>query len=58
LWERVHVESGARIRNAVIGDDVRVPAGALIEDAVVVRRQIVDEVERGTVVGDNLIVPL
>ncbi|MFL6214464.1 MAG: sugar phosphate nucleotidyltransferase [Blastocatellia bacterium] len=58
LWERVHVESGARIRNAVIGDDVRVPAGALIENAVVVRRQIVDDIERGTVVGDNLIVPL
>jgi NDP-sugar pyrophosphorylase family protein len=58
LWERVHVESGARVRNAVIGDDVRVPADAVIENAVVVRRRIVDEVERGKVVGDNLIVPL
>ena len=58
LWERVHVESGARVRNAVIGDDVRVPADAVIENAVVVRRRIVEEVERGTVIGDNLIVPL
>jgi NDP-sugar pyrophosphorylase family protein len=58
LWERVHVESGARVRNAVIADDVRVPADAMIENAVVVRRAIVDEVERGEVVGDNLIVPL
>jgi NDP-sugar pyrophosphorylase family protein len=58
LWERVHVESDARIRNVVIGDDVRVPAGAVIEDAVVVRREIVDEIERGEVVGDNLIVPI
>ena len=58
LWERVHVESGAHIRNAVIADDVRVPAGALIENAVVVRRQIVDDIERGAVAGDNLIVPL
>jgi Nucleoside-diphosphate-sugar pyrophosphorylase involved in lipopolysaccharide biosynthesis/translation initiation factor 2B, gamma/epsilon subunits (eIF-2Bgamma/eIF-2Bepsilon) len=58
LWERVHVESGARVRNAVIGDDVRVPADAVIENAVVVRRRIVDEVERGAIIGDNLIVPL
>ena len=58
LWERVHVEGGARLRHVVIGDDVRVPAGAVIENAVVVRRQVVDEIERGTLVGDNLIVPL
>ena len=58
LWERVHIESGAHVRHAVIGDDVRVPAGAVIENAVVVRRQIVGEVERGEVIGDNLIVPL
>ena len=58
LWERVHVGSGARVRNAIIGDDVCVPAGAVIENAVVVRREIVDEVERGEVVGDNLVVPL
>lgn len=58
LWERVHIESGARVRHAVIGDDVRLPADALIENAVVVRRRIVDDVERGTVIGDNLIVPL
>jgi NDP-sugar pyrophosphorylase family protein len=58
LWERVQVESGARLRRAVIGDDVRVPAGAVIENAVVVRRRVVNEIERGTFVGDNLIVPL
>lgn len=58
LWERVQVESGARVRNSVIGDDVRVPAGAVIENAIVVSRHIVDDVERGAVVGDNVIVPL
>jgi NDP-sugar pyrophosphorylase family protein len=58
LWERVHIESGARVRNAVVGDGVRVPAGAVVENAVVVRRRVVDEVERGMVLGDNLIVPL
>jgi len=58
LWERVHIESGARVRRAVIGDDVRVPADAVIENAIVVRRRIVDKIERGGVIGDNLIVPL
>jgi NDP-sugar pyrophosphorylase family protein len=58
LWERVQIESGARVRRAVIGDDVRVPAGAVIENAVVVRRRVVNEIERGTFVGDNLVVPL
>ena len=58
LWNRVTVESGARVRNAVLGDDVRVPAGAVIERAVVVRRDIVDEIERGEVIGENVIVPL
>lgn len=58
LWEHVYVASGARVRNAVIGDGVRVPADAVIENAVVVRRGIVGEVERGVVVGDNLVVPL
>jgi len=58
LWNRVTVERGARVRNAVLGDDVRVPAGAVIERAVVVRRDIVDEIERGEVIGENVIVPL
>ncbi|HKS41766.1 MAG TPA: NDP-sugar synthase [Blastocatellia bacterium] len=58
LWNRVTVESGARVRNAVLGDEVRVPAGAVIERAVVVRRDIVGEIERGEVIGENVIVPL
>jgi len=58
LWDRVRVERGARVRNAVLADDVRIPSGVTIEQAVVVRRDIVHEVERGYIVGDNLVVSL
>jgi len=58
LWDGVTVERGARVRNSVLADNVRIPARCSIERAVVVRRDIVDEIERGDVVGENLIVPL
>ena len=58
LWDRAIIESGAQVRNAVIADGVRVPGNAVIRNAVVVRRDIVDEVERGEVAGDNVIVPI
>jgi NDP-sugar pyrophosphorylase family protein len=58
LWNKVTVERGAHVRSCVLADNVRIPAGASIERAVVVRRDIVDEVERGEVVGENVIVPI
>jgi NDP-sugar pyrophosphorylase family protein len=58
LWNRVTVERGARVRQCVLADDVRIPADTLIERAVVVRRDIVKEIERGEVSGDNLIIRL
>ncbi len=58
LWNRVTVERGARVHQCVLADDVRIPADAVIERAVVVRRDIVKEIERGEVVGDNLIIRL
>jgi NDP-sugar pyrophosphorylase family protein len=58
LWDRVEVGRAARIRNAVIGDDVSIPAGAKFDRAVIVRRDRVGEVERGEVVGENVVVPL
>jgi NDP-sugar pyrophosphorylase family protein len=58
LWDGVRVERGAHVRYAVLADGVRIRAGALIERAVVVRRDIVSEVERGIVDGENIIVPL
>jgi NDP-sugar pyrophosphorylase family protein len=58
LWNDVAVESGARVREAVLGDGVRIPGGAIVERAVVVRREVVGEVERGEAIGENLIVRL
>jgi NDP-sugar pyrophosphorylase family protein len=58
LWDNVTVESGARVRDCVLGEGVRVPSNATIERAVVVRREIVRQIERGEVVGENLIVPI
>lgn len=58
LWDNVTVERGAHVRYCVLADNVRIPAGSSIERAVVVRRDIIDEVERGEVVGENVIVPL
>jgi NDP-sugar pyrophosphorylase family protein len=58
LWDNVIVEAGARVRDCVLAEGVRIPAGAFIEDSVVVRRDIVRQIERGEIVGDNLIVPI
>ncbi|MFY9570116.1 MAG: NDP-sugar synthase [Blastocatellia bacterium] len=58
LWDRVVVERDAHVRQAVLGDNVRIPAGSMIEKAVVVRRNSLRSVERGEVAGDNLIVPI
>lgn len=58
LWDGVKVEAGARVCASVLGDNVTVPAGAVIERSVVVRRDIVREMERGQIIGENLVVPL
>jgi NDP-sugar pyrophosphorylase family protein len=58
IWNRARVERGATVKCAVIGDGVTIPAGSHIERAVVVRRGVVTKIERGELVGDNLIVPL
>lgn len=58
LWDNVTIESGARLRDCVIGEGVCIPAGTVLERAVVVRRELVREIERGEVVGENLIVPI
>lgn len=56
LWDNVKIESGARVSHSVLADGVRIPAGATINRAVVVRRAIVHQLERGEIVGDNVIV--
>jgi NDP-sugar pyrophosphorylase family protein len=58
LWERVQVGRGASLRLSIVGDDVTIPQGAQIERSVVVRRDRCQEIERGEVVGENLIVPI
>ena len=58
LWDRVTVETGASVRHSVLADGVRIPANAVIERAVVVRRDIARQIERGRVIGENVIVPV
>jgi len=58
LWNAVRIERGAVVRDAVIGDGVRIAKGEVVERSVVVRADLVREIERGTVRGDNLVVPL
>ncbi|HEX8140247.1 MAG TPA: NDP-sugar synthase [Pyrinomonadaceae bacterium] len=64
LWNEVRVEGGARVRRAVLGDGVRVPRGEVIEDAAVVRADLVLDREppakalKGEFRGDNFVVPL
>jgi NDP-sugar pyrophosphorylase family protein len=63
LWQRVRVESGARLTDCVIGDDVVIPTEAEFQRAVIVRAALAahqpppEKAQRGTVVGDNLVVP-
>jgi NDP-sugar pyrophosphorylase family protein len=58
LWDRVIVEPGARVNQAVLADGVRVPSNAVIEQAVVICRDVLGDLERGEVVGDNVVVPI
>lgn len=58
LWNRVRVEAGARVRRAIIGDDVVIPAGTVIEACAVVKANRVVKFERGEVMGENLVVSL
>ena len=62
LWKRVRVESGARLSDCVIGDDVTIPAGAEFSRAVIVRADLAADGERpekalpAEVIGKNLVV--
>ena len=62
LWKRVRVESGARLTDCVVGDDVTIPAGAEFSRAVIVRADLVADGERpekalpAEAVGENLVV--
>ncbi len=64
LWESVRVESGARVRRAILGDGVVIPAGEIVENAAVVRAELIKGIERpqkglaGEVRGANFVAPL
>ncbi|HEY3041883.1 MAG TPA: NDP-sugar synthase [Pyrinomonadaceae bacterium] len=64
LWDNVVVESGARVRRAVLGDNVKIGTDDMIEDAAVVCASLVEgkvppaKALNGEVRGDNFVVPL
>ncbi len=64
LWDKVTIEKGAHIQRAVLGDGVRIPANERVEDAVVVRAELVRNITppakalKGHVQGENFVVPL
>jgi NDP-sugar pyrophosphorylase family protein len=64
LWDNVKVESEAQVRRVVLGDNVTIPTGEVIEDAAVVRASLVKgktppaKALKGEIRGDNFVVPL
>lgn len=64
LWDNVTVEKGASVRRAILGDGVRVLAGERIEDAVMVRAELVSgktppaKALKGYIKGRNFVVSL
>jgi NDP-sugar pyrophosphorylase family protein len=64
LWENVVVERGARVRRAVLGAGVRVRPGETLENAAVVRAELVEGLEcppkglQGSVCESNFVAPL
>lgn len=58
LWNRVRVEAGAQLHQAIVGDDVVIPSNARFDRVVIVRKDLCSEIERGEIVGENLVVPI
>ena len=64
LWDGVSVGAGARVDRCVLADNVTIPANEIIENAVIVRRDLVDGKKRpekalpGDFRGENFVVPL
>ena len=64
LWDDVVVDAGARVRRAIVGDRVHIRKNEVIEDAVIVRADLVAgkkipaKALKGQVIGDNFVVPL
>jgi len=64
IWDRVVIGAGARLTRAVLADDVVIPSGEIVENAVVVLRKLVEGKIRpekalpGHFQGENFVVPL
>ena len=64
LWDDVAVGASTQIHRAVLADDVTIPDGEVIENAVVVPRQLIEGKTRpekalpGHFRGENFVVPL
>ena len=64
LWDSVTIGQDARVSRAIIGDGVHIPAGAVIENAAVVRNSLIAgstppaKALKGEQKGDNFVVPL
>jgi len=62
LWKRARVESGARLTECVVGDDVIIPSSAEFRRAAIVRAVAVSLNDRpekalpAEIIGDNLVV--
>lgn len=58
LWERVYVNRSATLRRCIVGDDVVIPPDSHFERVAIVRAGLCSvPPERGTIIGDNLVVP-
>jgi len=64
LWDKVVVEAGARVKRAVLADNVRIGPGEIVENAVVVCASLIQgktpppKALKGEFRGDNFVVPL
>jgi NDP-sugar pyrophosphorylase family protein len=64
LWNDVTIDSGAKVRRAVIGDRVRISAGETVENAIVVRADVIAgktppaKAPKGELRGENFVVHL
>lgn len=64
LWDNVTVADGARVRRAVLGDNVKIGSNEIVDNAAVVCASLVEGKEppakalKGEVRGDNFVVPL
>ena len=64
IWDNVKVDPGARIHRCILGDYVRLEKNEVIENSIVVRRELVegkmppDKALPGYNYGENFIVSL